>query len=114
MANRLTTWWAAHKQRLQDHFAEYGLIAVATYLVIFFGTLAAFVFAIGRGVAVEGVAAGSGTLGAAYVATKVTQPVRIIVTLAVTPFVAAAWHRLRGRPVAPVAVTKSGDQPPPG
>lgn len=89
---------AKKKGKLQELFAEFGAIAVVTYLSIFALTLAGFSAAIGFGFEVEGVAAGAGTLGAAYIATKVTQPIRIGATLIMTPVVAGVWHRFRGKP----------------
>ena len=55
----------------------------------------------GQSIDVDG--AQTGTIGTAYLATKVTQPLRILVTLAITPFVAMAWHRIRGRKPTPAA-----------
>lgn len=86
------------KGKLQALFAEYGAIAVGTYLSIFALTLAGFSAAIGFGFEVEGMAAGAGTFGAAYLATKLTQPLRIGATLLMTPVVAGVWHRFRGKP----------------
>jgi hypothetical protein len=76
--------------------AEYGAIAIVVYLVIFAVVLGGFAFAIARGADVEGVAGGAGTLGAAWLATKVTQPLRIGATALLTPLVAALLRR-RGR-----------------
>jgi hypothetical protein len=47
--------------------------------------LIGFVLAIRIGVKVESAGATAGTWAAAYVATKLTQPLRILATLAVTP-----------------------------
>lgn len=100
---RVRAWWSRQSQKLKDHFAEYGGIAIATYFVIFALTWVGFAIAIGRGVAVDGAATDGSTIGAAYLATKATQPLRILATLAVTPFVAAVWHRIRPRKQPPAA-----------
>jgi hypothetical protein len=38
-----------------------------------------------------------GTFAAAYIATKLTQPLRIGATLVITPFIARLYERMRGR-----------------
>jgi len=84
------------KKRLETLFAEYGAIAITIYFTIFAITLGSFAFALNAGLEVEGVAGSTGTLAAAWVATKLTQPLRIIATIVLTPLVAALLHRLRG------------------
>ena len=76
-------------------FAEYGTLALVLYLIIFAVTLAGFAVAISLGVATDSAAGSAGTLAAAWLATKLTQPLRILATLALTPLVAAALKRLR-------------------
>ncbi|MEJ7732243.1 MAG: hypothetical protein WKG00_23930 [Polyangiaceae bacterium] len=89
-------------ERLKALFAEYGQLAIVIYLVIFVVVLAGFALAIRFGVQVDGTAGAAGTLGAAWLATKLTQPLRIAAALALTPVVAALRHRLRGTtPAAP-------------
>ena len=73
------------KEKLQKLMAEYGRIALAVYLTTFVVTMAGFSIAITQGFEVEGATSTAGTLGAAWVATKLTQPIRIGVTLALTP-----------------------------
>jgi hypothetical protein len=99
------TWWASLKTRYQDLVAEYGKVAIGTYLVLFFGTWIGFWVAIRTGVDVSSAAAGAGTVGGAYVATKLTQPVRIGATLLLTPFVMRALHWAR-----PPTPTEPADQ----
>ncbi|MFO0635898.1 MAG: hypothetical protein U0168_23915 [Nannocystaceae bacterium] len=94
---RMGAWFKAKREQLREHFAEFGGIAIATYFAIFFLTWAGFVVAIRMGVEVDGAAENTGTIGAAYVATKLTQPLRIIATLALTPAVAGVWFRISGR-----------------
>lgn len=94
------------RRRLEQLFADYGAMAIVTYFGIFFLTWAGFAGAIVMGVDVEGAAAGVGTIGAAWLATKVTQPLRIGATVVLTPVAARAWHRIRPRPVRVVAVSQ--------
>ena len=84
------------KKRLETLFAEFGAIAITIYFTIFGLTLASFAIALNAGLEVEGVAGSTGTLAAAWVATKLTQPLRIIATIVLTPVVAGIVHRLRG------------------
>lgn len=88
------------KARLEALLKAYGPTAAAVYFTLFGLTLAGFAVAIGFGVAVEGASSGAGTLFAAWVATKLTQPVRILATLALTPLVARFFGRRRGGPPA--------------
>ena len=73
--------------------AEYGRIALAVYLTTFVVTMAGFSIAITQGFEVEGATSTAGTLGAAWVATKLTQPIRIGVTLALTPVIGSFLKR---------------------
>ncbi|MBC8071069.1 MAG: hypothetical protein IAG13_22280 [Deltaproteobacteria bacterium] len=110
---RVAARWKALRKRLSDLFAEYGSIAIVTYFAIFFATWIGITIAIRAGAEVEGAAGETGSIGAAYVATKLTQPLRILATLAVTPFAAMLWHRLRGKKPA-VARPVDPDKPPAG
>ena len=80
---------------------EYGTIAIATYFAIFFSVLFGFAVAIQLGVKVDSTAGAAGTLAAAWVATKLTQPVRILGTLVLTPVVGKLLHRFRKQPPTP-------------
>src|SRR5690606_31849153 len=88
--------------RLKKLLAEYGRLALVTYLVLFALSLAGFAAAIAFGFEVESAAGGAGLLGAAYLGTKAIQPLRIAATLALTPLVARLLGR-RGRPAVPTA-----------
>jgi hypothetical protein len=81
-------WWKRIKARFVQVKREYGRIAIGTYLVIFFAVLGAFAVAIEMGYAVEGASGASGVLLGAWLATKVTQPIRIAATIGLTPIVA--------------------------
>jgi hypothetical protein len=91
------------REKLKKLLAEYGNVAIGTYLAIWVLTLAGFALAISMGVKVEGAASGVGLAGATWVATKLTQPLRIAGTLALTPIVAAVLRKLRRKPEAPPA-----------
>ncbi len=84
------------RARWQALMSEYGTVALVTYFVIFGLVLAGFVVAIAAGVDVDGAAGSAGSLAAAYVATKLTQPLRIAATLVLTPFVARVVRWWRG------------------
>lgn len=92
------------KQRFEALVADYGKFVLPLYFGIFILTWTGFAFAIQNGFEVESTTGGAGTWAAAYVATKLTQPIRIGATLLLTPFVA----RLFGKRPAPPA----SDNPP--
>jgi hypothetical protein len=78
-------------------FAEYGSLAITIYFVIFGVTFAAAAIALSMGFDVEGVEEGAGLAAGAWLVTKITQPIRILVTLALTPIVG----KYRKKPVLP-------------
>jgi hypothetical protein len=95
------------RKTVKELFAEYGAIAVIVYFTIFFGVWICAWAAIQRGVDLRALAARVGlssnsivaNLGAwtaAYLFTKLLQPVRIGVTLLLTPLVARLYERMRG------------------
>ncbi len=84
--------------RLKNLLSEYGPVALGTYLAIFALVLAGFAVAISFGFHVQSAAGTAGVLGAAYVATKVAQPLRIGATLVLTPVVAKVLSRFRAAP----------------
>jgi hypothetical protein len=74
-------------ERLKTLMMEYGSLAVWVYFSIFVIVLVAFVLAIKFGIHVKSPVGTAGTWGAAYLATKLTQPLRIVATLVLTPLV---------------------------
>lgn len=86
------------REKLKTLLAEYGNVAIYTYLVIWVLTLAGFAIAISFGMQVKGAASGTGVALGAWLATKLTQPLRIAGTLALTPLVAALLRKLRPKP----------------
>jgi hypothetical protein len=79
---------------IQDLLARYGRVALVVYFAIFFTVLFGAWAAIHLGWRPESAAGNVGTLTAAYLATKVTQPLRIALTLALTPLAAKLHARL--------------------
>lgn len=87
-------------ERLKELIAKYGTIAIVLHVVIFCVVMAGFAVAIAAGFDVkggEGATGLLGVLGAAWVAAKLTSPIRILVTLALTPLVAAALDWFKGK-----------------
>jgi hypothetical protein len=84
-----------NRQRLKTLLAEYGRLAIYTYLVLFVLVLLGFAGAIHLGVRTESTAGKAGLWGAAWLATKLTQPLRILATVALTPLVAQVlkWQK---------------------
>ena len=82
-------------ERFKALLAEYGRVALATYFALFALVFAGFGLAIALGMQVASAQGGAGVLGAAYVATKLTQPLRIAATMALTPLVARVVASIR-------------------
>jgi hypothetical protein len=82
-------------ERIKTLLAEYGRVALVTYFSIFALVFAGFGLAIALGIDVASTEGGVGVLGAAYIATKLTQPLRIGATIALTPLVARVVERVR-------------------
>ena len=99
-----------NRQRLKVLLAEYGRLALYTYLVLFVLVLLGFAGGIHLGVCTESTAGKAGLWGAAWLATKVTQPLRILATVALTPLVAQVL-KLRKKP-APVDGNTDGAKTP--
>lgn len=86
------------KERLKVLFVEYGVLAAAVYLSTLVVSMTAFSVAILSldlkslgarfGVSLEGTGGLLGTLGAAYVLSKVIMVPRMFATLALTPIIA--------------------------
>ena len=93
------------RKTLKNLLVEYGAVAVVVYLVIFFAVWTGFWAAIRSGWKPSGAAASVGVWTAAYLATKLTQPLRIAATIALTPFI-ARWYE---RAIAPLLTRKQGE-----
>jgi len=85
------------REKLKLLLEEYGRVAIWVYLVIWLSVLAGFAIAISAGFDVKSGPAGMGVIGAAWVATKLTQPLRIAGTLLLTPAISALLNKWRGR-----------------
>lgn len=88
--------------KLKQILAEYGLAAFVIYITLFFGVLVGSYLAITAGWAPDSVAGKAGAFTAAYLATKLTQPLRIAATVVLTPLVGRLWQRKR-RAVGPTS-----------
>jgi hypothetical protein len=85
------------RKTLKHIMTEYGAVALVLYLLIFAIVLCGSWVAIRAGWAPESATGKVGTFAAAYVVTKVTQPLRIGLTVILTPFVARLWERMVGQ-----------------
>ena len=85
------------RRTVKQILAEYGAVALVVYLSIFAIVLAAFWTAITMGWQPSSAASNVGAFTAAYLATKLTQPVRIAATIGLTPIVAKIYDRARGK-----------------
>ena len=83
--------------RFKELIDKYGQLALVIYFVLFGLVFAGFAVAIAIGVQVKSAAGGLGLVGTAWVATKVTQPFRILATLALVPLVARLRQRRQPR-----------------
>jgi hypothetical protein len=83
--------------RFRELILEYGIIALIVHYVIFAVVIFGFWFAIRAGWKPTSSAGTAGSWGAAYIAAKITQPLRIIATLALTPLVARTYERITGK-----------------
>lgn len=106
--------WRELRSRYERLVEEYGWAAVVVYFTLFFGTWFGFWVAISYGFEPDGWVAGTGTIGGAYLATKLTQPIRIGATLVLTPLAVAAWRRLRRQaaPSEPSPEDRPSTEPP--
>lgn len=84
------------KQRLEEHLAEYGPIALVIYLSLSALTILGFYVAIKSGLrSGDSTSGDAGTLLAAWLAAKITLPLRIGATFILTPIAAAVLHKFR-------------------
>ena len=81
------------KKTLKEILTEYGAIAVAVYLALFAIVLIGAWAGIRLGWAPGGVMGNAGAWTAAYIVTKITQPLRIAATVIITTFIGKLWKR---------------------
>lgn len=83
------------KQRLTALFEDYGSVAIVTYFTLSILTIIGFSVAIWIGAEPSSATGGLGVVIAGWVAAKATLPIRILITLALTPVVAVVVRRRR-------------------
>lgn len=95
------------KARLEKLLAEYGRVALYTYLSLSLLAILGFSIAIGAGFAPSSATGVVGVIGAGWLAAKATMPLRILATLVLTPLIAALVRRVTKRktPVTDDAAT---------
>lgn len=98
------------KARLEKLMAEYGRVALWTYLALSVTAIVGFSIAIAIGVAPSSASGTLGVIGAGWLAAKATMPLRILATLAVTPLIASLVRRITKRK-PPELGDESGDEP---
>jgi hypothetical protein len=89
---------ASLKERLSALFNEYGRIAIITYFTLSILTIIGFSVAFGFGLAPSTATGVLEAIFAGWVAAKATLPIRILITLGLTPLV--EWVVLRRRRTA--------------
>lgn len=104
------------QERFKGLVAEYGPLLFVVYFSIFGLVFVGSALAIQMGFQVSSAAGTAGVWGAAYLFTKVLQPLRIAATIALTPAVAAVVRRFRkappGTPAASDAATAEAARAP--
>ena len=83
------------RKTLKYVLTEYGAIALVLYLAIFAMVLLGSWVAIRAGWSPKSVGGNAGTFLAAYIVTKLSQPLRIAATVLLTPLLAKGWERMR-------------------
>ena len=96
------------KERLTALFEEYGRIAIIVYLVLSGLAIAGFSIAIWVGAEPSTATGILGVLFAGWLLAKATMPIRILITLGLTPPIAMLVRRRRGNEPPPEA---PGDTP---
>jgi hypothetical protein len=86
-----------HRERLKRLFIEYGVLGIAVHYAIYVLVLLGFalVFFQREPAAALISAETLGVFAAAYVANKLTLPLRVIGTVTLTPLLRTLWRRLR-------------------
>jgi hypothetical protein len=109
------------KQRLSALFEEYGRIAIITYFTLSILTIIGFSVAIWTGVKPSSETGVLGVIIAGWALGKATLPIRILITLGLTPVVALVVRRRKPPANDPAEVDASGEPadppagpPPPG
>jgi NADH:ubiquinone oxidoreductase subunit 6 (subunit J) len=85
------------KKTLKSVLTEYGAVALVLYLAIFALVLGGVYFALKAGWTPASATGKASTFVAAYIITKLTQPLRIAATVILTPLVARIYERIAGK-----------------
>ena len=80
------------RKTLKNILAEYGMIAVVVYLTLFAIVFVGSYLAIRLGWTPGSAAGQAGAWTAAYLVTKVAQPLRIAATVLITTFLGKLWE----------------------
>ena len=91
---------ASLKERLSAQLNEYGTVAIVTYFTLSILTIIGFSVAFGMGFSPSNATGVLGVIFAGWAAAKATLPIRILITLGLTPVVALVVRRIRRRPAA--------------
>ena len=83
------------KQRLSALFEDYGRIAIITYFTLSILAIIGFSIAIGLGVEPSGATGVIGVIIAGWALAKATLPIRILITLGLTPVIGFVAGRRR-------------------
>lgn len=94
------------QEQFKSLLSKFGKLGLIIYLTLFAVVMVGFVFAIQMGFRTESTAGKAGVWGAAWLATKVTQPLRILATLALTPIVAHVLKRPK-KQLSPTNTTRT-------
>ena len=86
------------RERYNALLSEWGPLLVVVYFSIFAIVLVGFATAIKLGFRPDSATGTAGTWGAAWLATKLTQPLRIAATLFITPALGTLMRRIRRQP----------------
>ena len=100
------------RKTLKQLLTEYGAVAAVLYFAIFFLVLFGVWFALQAGWTPASATGKVGRLAAAYIITKLTQPIRIAATVVLTPLAARLYERITGRTVAPPPPPPPPELPP--
>jgi hypothetical protein len=106
-------WWQKSRAWFDRLLERYGPPLLVVYFTLFFGTWFAFWLAFSIGRRAGGHGGRAGLVGAAWIATKVTQPIRIADHGgAHSPSWRRVWRRVRGRAQRPPQPAPPSTEPP--
>jgi hypothetical protein len=92
------------RQRLRRFLLEFGALGLGVHYFVYALALIAFALSIQHSGTLPASSGRLGVWAAAYVATKLTMPLRVLLTVALTPLLRGLIRRLRKPPVAGLPV----------